>query len=528
MSDTSSDGAPVSEPDYDDSEPEEDRGSEIDPADDVGPEESDADDNELPHLKSLSELSSSSYRSHLRRERSPVRQYQLPVSRGAQGKVIADRPERTALTGNRIVSMPLLREHVLPHLQCPSCKKLGRMQLFQQDEGESGLAGDLRFRCTRCDRLTINMPTSEGCPSIGKRASSCQELNFRAVLAGYNSGIGFNAFERFFGIMNIPCMSENTWRTTQSYVDPICDDVGSDSMRRAAAEERQLSFDMGNEPDDRQRYPIPLSFDAQWLKPGRGHNAPDGYGVGIGGLTRKVLATDYRTKAGPLKNHEGSSGSMEPIMGAAVCKNLSRQHGVYVSELCMDLDAKTPKAVREMCESEKLPLPTKRHDPNHFVKVAKGKFIEVKKKVKVKNVFPPATQLRLAQQFAMALHQHRKSGDPAKLRGALLQVKHHAFNEHDNCHKYFKCPVARGLRQASTYKNGEYAQRRFLWINMLSNHLKRYCLAPLSRQPAKSPHPGVRSMIRSRSWREEQGLPVHQKGAIRSSLGTERSDQMKA
>ena len=100
-------------------------------------------------------------------------------------------------------------------------------------------------------------------------------------------------------------------------MDPVCEKVGDESMRLAAEEERLLSYDAGNEPTEDGRYPIPVSFDTQWLKPGRAHtsNAPDGYGVGIGGHTRKVVMTDYRTKVGVLKNHIGSSGSMDANHG---------------------------------------------------------------------------------------------------------------------------------------------------------------------------------------------------------------------
>ena len=222
-----------------------------------------------------------------------------------------------------------------------------------------------------------------------------------------------------------------------------------------------MSYDNGNEPlQDGTKYPIPLSFDAQWLKPGRAHNAPDGYGVGIGGLTRKVVISDYKTKVGPLKNHEGSSGSMEPAMGAEICRKLAAQHGTYVNELCMDLDAKTPKAVREMCEREALPFPEKIHDPNHFVKVAKGKFIDVKAKIKMKNCFPPATQLRLAQQFAMWRCTKTASRVILSSLGApCCRSNCTRSMSTSNCPKYFKCPVASGKRTSSTYKDG-------LWLNV--------------------------------------------------------------
>ena len=56
----------------------------------------------------------------------------------------------------------------------------------------------------------------------------------------------------------------------------------------------------------------------------------------------------------------------------------------------------------------------------HQELLAEGKLIEAKSKVKMANVLPPETQLRLAQEFALALHQNRTKGDRAKLRGALL------------------------------------------------------------------------------------------------------------
>ena len=124
----------------------------------------------------------------------------------------------------------------------------------------------------------------------------------------------------------------------------------------------------------------------------------------------------------------------------------------------MDLDAKTPAKCAEVCQAKAVANPKVQHDPNLYVKVAKGKFIEAKSAVKVTNCFPPETQLRLAQEFAMALHQNRGSDLPT-LRGALLNVLQHAYNDHSNCAKYFNCPCAPGRktpRTASKYKGGEW------------------------------------------------------------------------
>ena len=130
------------------------------------------------------------------------------------------------------------------------------------------------------------------------------------------------------------------------------------------------------------------------------------------------------TKVGTLKNHVGSSGSMEPKGGAecVVGLGLNSDVPVTVSELCLDLDAKTPAAVRAACNEYLLPVPKQCHDPNHYVKTAKGRFLEVKKAVKIMNCFLPHTQVRLAKEFSQALHQWRKSGDKDKLKGAIQNV----------------------------------------------------------------------------------------------------------
>jgi hypothetical protein len=127
-----------------------------------------------------------------------------------------------------------------------------------------------------------------------------------------------------------------------------------------------------------------------------------------------------------------------------------------VSSLCLDLDAKTPKAVGDACDQADLPRPRGLHDPNHFIKAVKGRLIDIKKQIKMTNVLPPCTQLRLAQQVALAVHQHRAKG-AATMKGAVLNVCKHAFNDHSDCLTYFNCPVARKKRTTSTYnKDGAW------------------------------------------------------------------------
>lgn len=148
-------------------------------------------------------------------------------------------------------------------------------------------------------------------------------------------------------------------------------------------------------------------------------------------------------------------------MGAEiVCRLGTDASGVFVSSLCMDLDAKTPKAVELAVNACNLPVPMREHDPNHYVKAFRKKLIDVKSRVRINNVLPPLTQKRLGDEVAIALHQHR--GTP-KLKHAILNVLEHGFNNHSHCREFFDCPCApdeHGVvhRTKSSYKGG-------FWLN---------------------------------------------------------------
>jgi len=101
-------------------------------------------------------------------------------------------------------------------------------------------------------------------------------------------------------------------------------------------------------------------------------------------------------------------------------------------------------------------------DPNHCIKALKGKLLpDVKKTVKQRGACTQPIALRFGVDSAAALHQHRANGDAAKLKGALENVIIHAFNRHDQCLRFFPCPVAEGKRTVSKYPGGK-------WLDELS------------------------------------------------------------
>eukprot|EP00966_Prymnesium_polylepis_P321216 7377520-Prymnesium_polylepis.2 len=99
-----------------------------------------------------------------------------------------------------------------------------------------------------------------------------------------------------------------------------------------------------------------------------------------------------------------------------------------------------------------------------YVKAVRKRFIGVKKRIKMTNVFPPVTHKKLGDEIAIAVNKHRGSrGSKETLTGAIKNVLSHAFNEHSSCRQYFRCPSApdadgKVSRPTSAYKDG-------LWLH---------------------------------------------------------------
>lgn len=373
------------------------------------------------------------------------------------------------VTGSRICDMSVFMSDVLPHVQCPCCCEVGSLVARVGDEISKGLTGTVRFWCFSCEKHTLQWDHSKEVSSeaaqnagkLGRKPLHQYEANVRAIVAAMQAGISQPQLEKFMGIMELPSLGDKAFNNVYAWVYPRCQDACIKSQERALELEKALAKEAGAKEDDEGRIPIPISFDCQWMKPGIAHNAPDGYGVAMGCNSGKCIMTAYRSKDGPLQNHVGPSGNMEPDMGAEiVCRlgDVANGYGVVVSSLCLDLDAKTPAVVAEAARKANLPVPRREHDPNHFLKALRKRFIDVKSKVGAKGVFMTADQDHLRSEVSKAIGQHR--GTP-KLRDAIMNVLSHAFNEHQNCRLYFSCPCApdeHGIvsRPESKFKGGRW------------------------------------------------------------------------
>ena len=120
------------------------------------------------------------------------------------------------------------------------------------------------------------------------------------VLAAIHTGIGHEHVSRICGILDMPSCSNTTWAGAEDRVHDACLAVGQRSMERALAEERTHAWraEQGRSegrPMPTEKVGITISADMQWLKPGRAHNAPDGYAVAIGAARLSTPSTRRRS-----------------------------------------------------------------------------------------------------------------------------------------------------------------------------------------------------------------------------------------
>ena len=67
--------------------------------------------------------------------------------------------------------------------------------------------------------------------------------------------------------MELPTISSKLYKALELQVCEACEAVGDASQKRALLEEKRLAYEAGVLPDAAGRFGVPISFDAQCLKP---------------------------------------------------------------------------------------------------------------------------------------------------------------------------------------------------------------------------------------------------------------------
>ena len=403
----------------------------------------------------------------VRTRSAPVRTDPLQrVSDSANRLVAAEpAPSLDRVQGSRLVDMGLLDEALAPLLTCPQCHAVGTLFCSREHERRAGLASSLQWCCTACDVPVLKVWTSPPLPrKPEQKGPSLRQINAQLVTGAVHAGLGRSSSQLFTSILDVPAPSFNAWDRVTKEVYPAMEAGGHASAKAALVEERVEALAAGVLPDEKGETPIVISIDARWPKRGRANNSLDGYMAAIGTRTGKVVDFTFRTKVGTRKNWSRASKAMEPDMGVEIVDRInSESNGAWVEGVCMDLDASTRAHICTLCEERGWPEPRTLHDLNHFIKCVKGAFIKIKTGFSGHKVFTADTQLRLASQMALMIHQQRTSyASVADLEASLLQVVEHAFDKHTHCNKWFSCPCTGASRRvASNYnKDGAWLSER--------------------------------------------------------------------
>ncbi|XP_066585792.1 uncharacterized protein [Prorops nasuta] len=137
--------------------------------------------------------------------------------------------------GRRIVELKVMAQH----LYCSFCKEILSLDDTER-EVRKGLASLLTVRCSKCLATTV-VPTSK----VHKGVSGLYEkydTNSKAVLGAIHSGLGYTSINKFLSVMNLPNMSNKTFKNYEREIGPVVESVAKDSCIEACDEERQLTI----------------------------------------------------------------------------------------------------------------------------------------------------------------------------------------------------------------------------------------------------------------------------------------------
>jgi hypothetical protein len=240
------------------------------------------------------------------------------------------------------------------------------------------------------------------------------------------------------------------------------------------------------------KYPkIKVSYDMGWQQRSSGHKyaSPSGHALLVGGVSRKPVAlvikskicnfcTTWNKKPNPdglpvpdhycLKNHDGTSGAMEPVACLEMVVDLYRTHKVLVDWICCDNDASTRaimrwsnedymknnnttepprvfvtrgpnKGVKMQARPNKgklpgdIPEPTFVADPNHRRKGLNGELVALAAgKVQQRATMTRMDSTRIAKNYGYFIRTLPTLQEDEYVQRARCVLEHH-FDNHEFC-----------------------------------------------------------------------------------------------
>ena len=140
-------------------------------------------------------------------------------------------------------------------------------------EKQFGLASKLRVKCQFCPAK--NSIETSSMHKSGKFGAMAYDINTKAALACFHTGIGRTHLNSAMSILNIPPMSRTCFKTRERETGKAVEKVAHLACKEVTTNEKKHAI-----PTVRNNLiPVPCSYDMGWQKRGKGFNSNTGQGA---------------------------------------------------------------------------------------------------------------------------------------------------------------------------------------------------------------------------------------------------------
>jgi hypothetical protein len=412
-----------------------------------------------------------------------------------------------------IVETKTMMEAFKKHCCCPSCGNGLEIELKTVC-----IATTIRMQCLNpeCSYLyygdapsaAVIDPTQED----NRERMTDYAVNVLYVAGLISIGDGCTEAGRMLGLLGLPnntTMERRSFSIIEERISPVIKRLIDSILLENLIEEVRVTMDKSGDLDmndfeqwkqslegnlvlSKRKYPkLRVSFDMAWQQRSSGNRyaSPSGHALFIGGYTRKAISmvikskicnfclTRERRHPGEeipehecLRNHEGSSGAMEPIACLEMAVALFNNRQCVVHMICLDDDASTrslmkwsnadymtnnntneppmvmmtrgPNAgIKQVVRPDRgrlpaeIPEPMFVADPNHRKKVLTGELYALESAKKAERVtMTRMDSTRIGKNFGYMIRALPKMSedDEAMLIAGKAVLEHH-FDNHQYC-----------------------------------------------------------------------------------------------
>jgi hypothetical protein len=320
-------------------------------------------------------------------ESSSDSEYMFEDSSSSEEDADAEEDEDKRPPATRVILEVSALDGLMKFCSCPLCG--GKLSMSMKT---TCIATTITMTCTtrKCRFIHSENPTAPvNVDAVDNRLRNTDfAINILYVVGFLSAGDGGCEAARLLGLLglaNSTTMQTRSFTTIEESIGPALRKVAREMMVENLVAEVKASNSLSpndlelwerslTDEDfvlDKCKYPkIQASYDMAWQQRNSGHryNSASGHGLLVGGLTRKALMMnvksrlcsicfnwkrkheDLETEPIPMhycpKNHDGSSASMEPIACLEMVITMFDRFQVIVQDICIDDDASTRALLR--------------------------------------------------------------------------------------------------------------------------------------------------------------------------------------